>query len=129
MRHKNLLTMALVGAALALAAPGLASAQDLKALPGGGGLKDVPTFRDLPGVQMKLNGAGVAPQGNCTEQEVTSFSGSGYSGGIATETRCNFGRFSVGTVRSGGMNMHSIPGMTQFHGHYHPTPQEYRPGN
>jgi len=30
---------------------------------------------------------------------------------------------------SGGMNMHSIPGMTQFHGHYHPTPQEYRPGN
>lgn len=129
MRRKNILTLALVGATLALAAPGLASAQDLKALPGGGGLKDVPTFHDLPGVQMKLNGAGGAPQGNCVEQEVNAYDSRGYYEGLATETRCKFGRLSIGTVRSGNINRNSIPGMTQFHGHYHPAPQEYRPGN
>ena len=125
MRLNNILTTALLGAAFALAAPALGSAQDLKALPGGGGLKDVPTFRDLPGVQMKLNNG--APQGNCVEEQVSSFDR--YNFGSATETRCNFGRFSIGTVRPGGLSMNGIPGMTQFHGHYHPAPQEYRPGN
>lgn len=99
---------------------------DLKALPGGGALKDVPAFTDLPGVRFNVAGAAGsgAGAGNCTEERVTSFTpGSGTVGG--TMTTCNFGNFSIGTVTTGAFGG-GIPGMQQFHGHYHPVQPSYQ---
>lgn len=98
---------------------------DLKSLPGGGALKDVPSFQDLPGVNLDVSGAaGFGATGdNCREERVPSFNQYGVVSG--TMTTCDFGRFSIGTMSSGGSG-HTLPGMQQFHGHYHPIPQGWR---
>jgi len=115
---------ALAGLALAASAV-MAQAQDLKALPGGGALKDVPAFKDLPGVHLNLRPEeGGAPQATCVEKPVTTYQ---YGWGEVGRTmqECNFGNFSIGTM--GSTSNFGIPGMQQFHGHYHPVPDQWRP--
>ena len=103
-----------------------AQAQDLKALPGGGGLKDVPAMGDLPGVRMNL-GSQAGPSANCVKESVSAFDMGGSYGSGGTLQRCSFGRFSVGTVTPNGFSGSSIQGMQQFHGHYHPIQPSWRP--
>lgn len=111
--------------AFAIAGLSGAQAQDLKSLPSGGGLKDVPSSHDLPGVRLNLDGMGTSPSANCTDRYVNRFEPGG--GSVRGNLReCNFGNFSISTVTSGQSG--GIPGMQQFHGHYHPVPEVYRPG-
>lgn len=103
-----------------------AGAQDLKALPGGGGLKDVPSFQNLPGVRMNVD-PGSSGQADCTDERAPAFDSWGRVNTSGTIRRCKMGNFSVGTFMPGGTDGSQILGMRQFHGHYHPIQPEYRP--
>lgn len=87
------------------AAPALAWEEQgaaLKSLPGGGlMLKEVPgtdgSLRNLPGVRLnpQLGGGGNT---SCTQRQVTGYR-YGFGEQSATVNECNFGNFSVSTMR------------------------------